>query len=193
MKLIAHGAEAKVYEENTIIIKERISKSYRIPEIDRKIIQQRTRKEIKILQKLQQIGVKAPRFIKQEGSKIYMDKIEGSPVKNIINEGNQNELLKNIGIIVSQMHNADVVHGDLTTLNFIVNTEIYVIDFGLSTISRKDEDKAVDLYVFERALRCVHSDSYVQSFYDGYKIFGKPSVITRLEEVRLRGRKREEN
>ena len=52
MKIIARGAEAVLYKENNSLIKERIKKSYRIPEIDIPLRKIRTRREAKILEKL---------------------------------------------------------------------------------------------------------------------------------------------
>ena len=42
-EILAQGAEAKIILENGIIIKDRISKSYRHPELDKKIRKQRTK------------------------------------------------------------------------------------------------------------------------------------------------------
>lgn len=60
-----------------------------------------------------------------------------------------------IGAQLAQMHCADVIHGDLTTSNMMLRTggalELVVIDFGLASVSSFWEDKAVDLYVLERA------------------------------------------
>ena len=54
-KLIAQGAEAKIFLSDNIITKNRIKKSYRIPEIDNKIRKSRTKKEIKLLSKASKI------------------------------------------------------------------------------------------------------------------------------------------
>ena len=51
MKLIAQGAEAKLYKEGDILIKDRIKKSYRIEELDKPIRKRRSKKEAKILKK----------------------------------------------------------------------------------------------------------------------------------------------
>ena len=194
MRLIAQGAEAKIFDNGDSIVKTRLSKAYRIPEIDGKIIQTRLRKEVKILAKLEQLGISAPRLIRQEGNSIHMEKIHGRCAKDCINESNHRDILSRIGMLVAQLHNAHIVHGDLTTMNFMVeDARICIIDFGLSYVSSKDEDKAVDLYVFERALKCGHSESYIAAFYEGYRAQGTESVLTRLESVRLRGRKREES
>ena len=73
-------------------------------------------------------------------------------------------------------------------------SSIYLIDFGLSTISQNVEDKAVDLFVLEKAFICSHP-KYEEEFahvLEGYKVTGeKPSdVIRRLDKVRARGRKK---
>lgn len=62
------------------------------------------------------------------------------------------------------MHDAAVVHGDLTTSNILVKDapgteagfEIVLIDFGLAAMQPNVEDKAVDLYVLERAFTSTH-------------------------------------
>jgi TP53 regulating kinase-like protein len=76
--------------------------------------------------------------------------------------------------------------------------EIVLIDFGLATQSLQDEDRAVDLYVLERAFGSTHPrqedwfDAEVLQSPDGYRgsFKGAGVVLKRLEDVRLRGRKR---
>lgn len=76
-----------------------------------------------------------------------------------------------IGHQIALMHAADVVHGDLTTSNLMVRPpsspssgsptsfRVVIIDFGLSFTSSLIEDKAVDLYVLERAFLSTHPHS----------------------------------
>nr|CAD2164943.1 unnamed protein product [Meloidogyne enterolobii] len=67
-----------------------------------------------------------------------------------------------LGSIIQNMHSAGLIHGDLTTSNVLVkkkqdgNLDLILIDFGLSQFSQKPEDKAVDLYVLERAIKSAH-------------------------------------
>jgi TP53 regulating kinase-like protein len=72
--------------------------------------------------------------------------------------------------------------------------DIVLIDFGLATQSIQDEDQAVDLYVLERAFGSTHpqAESLFQEVLKGYgKSYRKGKmVLKRLEEVRLRGRKK---
>ncbi|KAG6808860.1 hypothetical protein H0H93_016409 [Arthromyces matolae] len=74
-------------------------------------------------------------------------------------------------------------------------TELVLIDFGLSYVSTLVEDKAVDLYVLERAFSSTHPDSepLFASVLAAYaQEMGKEwtSISRRLDDVRLRGRKR---
>jgi len=74
------------------------------------------------------------------------------------------------------------------------NGEVVLIDFGLATSSIQDEDKAVDLYVLERAFGSTHPEAE-DEFKEVLKAYGESSrgarvVLKRLEDVRLRGRKK---
>jgi len=61
-------------------------------------------------------------------------------------------LLRQAGILLAKMHNADIVHGDFTPANIIVSkNSVYVIDFGLAEISKKHRRKSYRL-AFDEAL-----------------------------------------
>ena len=84
--------------------------------------------------------------------------------------------------------------------NNIVNSEeveIFVIDFGLGSSNASEEDKAVDLYVLERAIISTHPNSelLVSNIMDRYSKASQPkkclAVYKRLEDVKRRGRKRD--
>jgi len=75
--------------------------------------------------------------------------------------------------------------------------EVILIDFGLashSTQNLQDEDRAVDLYVLERAFAATHPAAeplfkeVLRAYGESFK--GAKTVLRRLEDVRLRGRKR---
>ncbi|KAK7064828.1 Bud32 protein kinase [Favolaschia claudopus] len=115
-------------------------------------------------------------------------------------------LMQLIGQEIAKMHLADVIHGDLTTSNMMLRhpssfdpqrptTELVLIDFGLSFHSSLVEDKAVDLYVLERAFSSTHPESepLFASVLKAYEeAMGKDwtPIKRRLDDVRLRGRKR---
>jgi TP53 regulating kinase-like protein len=105
------------------------------------------------------------------------------------------------------------MHGDLTTSNMLVHadlaanaataaagdapalpTKVFLIDFGLSFFSDLVEDRSVDFYVMERAVQTTHahSEHLIHMVYNTYKnknVLGN-KVMTRLNDVRARGRKK---
>ena len=70
------------------------------------------------------------------------------------------------------------------------------IDFGLASSQPADEDKAVDIYVMERAFISTHPNSQplIAQVLAAYREVSNPklcaAVMRKLEEVRMRGRKR---
>ena len=131
----------------------------------------------------------------------------------------EKSLMSKIGKELGKMHELGIVHGDLTTSNLmlrpvvhvglmngnsagsiamrrrqLLDGEIVLIDFGLAAQSIQDEDKAVDLYVLERAFGSTHPEAeelfqeVLRSYGESYK--GAKVVLKRLEDVRMRGRKR---
>lgn len=106
-----------------------------------------------------------------ETSLIYMEYIEGISVREFLvtAEGEtpeaQSRVAKEIGTALGKMHNIEVIHGDLTTSNLMMRKEtggsVVLIDFGLSYVSNLIEDKAVDLYVLERAFSSTHPNTEV--------------------------------
>ena len=103
------------------------------------------------------------------------------------------KLSREIGEKVAILHNNQIIHGDLTTSNMILNKEIYFIDFGLSFFSRKIEDKAVDLHLLKEALESKHSKIWKKSYrtalgsYTKKAVDGK-EVLKRIKVVEKRGR-----
>ncbi len=193
--IIGHGAEAVLKKQENCVIKERIPKDYRLTEIDTKLRTSRTRRESKILAKLEEINFPAPRLrkIDDKEMKIEMDFVPGPMLKEILSTKHI-EFSKEIGKKIGILHANNIIHSDLTTSNMIYcNNEIHFIDFGLSFISNKIEDKAVDLHLLDRALESKHHEIYtecIKAAFEGYKETNPEwkSVIERLEKVELRGR-----
>ncbi len=198
-KLISQGAEAKLFLENSTVKKDRFPKSYRIKELDNALRNQRARKETKILEKLAAIGFPAPKLItSDEKSQIEMEHIPGKLLKVVLNAKNCTFFGEEIGEKIAILHNNNIIHGDLTTSNMILREkkkEIFFIDFGLSFISLKDEDRAVDLHVLKEALESKHYQFWeecFQSAISAYKKHAKNSaaILKRHEIVEKRGRYR---
>lgn len=189
MKEIARGAEAVIYLEKNRIIKHRVLKGYRIKEIDEALRKTRTRRETKILEKL---NIPHPKLIKADDKemKVEMEYIDGDKLRDVFSV----KLCQKIGEYVGLMHNEGIIHGDLTTSNMILKcNEIYLIDFGLSFFSAKIEDKAVDLHLLKEALESKHYKEFDEAFKEIIKGYNKTcknadEIINRLEQVEVRGR-----
>tara|TARA_Y100000310_G_scaffold280679_1_gene300578 strand:+ start:217 stop:819 length:603 start_codon:yes stop_codon:yes gene_type:complete len=194
MKKIAQGAEAKLYLTDSKIIKDRFKKGYRIKEIDQKLRKSRTKSEAKIFGKLADINFPSPKLIKTDNKqKITMEYIKGPKVRDILEDKDYKKLSEEVGKKIAILHNNNIIHGDLTTSNMILNKEVYFIDFGLSYFSHKIEDRAVDLHLLKQALESKHYKIWEKCFKAAIKAYKKESkqakeVLTRLETVEKRGR-----
>ena len=222
LNVLKQGAEAKLYiglTENSnqeAIVKERFKKSYRHPDLDKSLTSKRIKNEVKLIQKAEALKINVPKVFRADlqNGIIVMEYLKDSITcrEYIINEVKNNsafesvlkEISVKIGNIIGTLHYNEIIHGDLTTSNILIvkknkedtETTIYFIDFGLSSVSNNLEDKAVDLYVLERALLSTHSQQaefIFEKILEGYKqshIKDVDKVIERFELVRLRGRKR---
>jgi TP53 regulating kinase-like protein len=130
-----------------------------------------------------------------EKAAIIMQEIPGKPVHDLP-ESKIIELSKEIGKLAGMLHKNGVMHGDLTTSNFILfQKTVFVIDFGLSQNTIKPEDHAVDLRLIKEILNSAHAKIMLSSwknFLLGYKsIVGIAyySKITKLvSDIESRGR-----
>jgi Kae1-associated kinase Bud32 len=190
MREIARGAEAVLYEDKYTVIKHRLKKNYRIKELDDELRKQRTRREASLLQK---IPIPHPRLIDTDDKeRIVMEKIKGEKLREVLDQ--KPGLAIKIGELVAELHNHNIIHGDLTTSNMILCEKrgIVFIDFGLSFHSEKFEGKAVDVHLFKQALNSKHFKVYdkaLKGFLKGYERANHyHEIMQRLKEVELRGR-----
>jgi len=195
MKVIAQGAEAIISVEDTVLYKQRIPKTYRIPEIDLKLRKLRTRSEAKLLTKAEGIAPKVL-AVDEEKMLITMEYLHGDLLKDVLDDlpaSQRKKLLHELGKKVGTLHDNDIIHGDLTTTNMIAHHDtVRLIDFGLGMISKKIEDKAVDLHLLKQALASKHYRHSHEAFVhvlEGYKQAKDHSlVLARLEKIEKRGR-----
>ncbi len=202
MKLRKKGAEADIYQtkwqDSNAILKIRKIKNYRNPALDLKIRRQRTIKESQMLSHVRSLGIPTPLvyFVNLKKSSITMQEIPGTPVHDLP-ESKIIALSRQIGKLVGVLHKNGVMHGDLTTSNFILfkNTTVFVIDFGLSQNTVKPEDHAVDLRLIKEILNSAHAKIMApawKNFLIGYKsVVGYSNYvkITKLVlDIESRGR-----
>ncbi len=195
-KIIAQGAEAIIIQKNNQILKRRIKKSYRLPELDEKIRKQRTKKEAKILEKASKL-IPVPKLLKlnEKTKEISIEYIKGKKLSDYLDSLDYQKICRQIGEQIAILHDANIIHGDLTTSNMIMQektNKLFFIDFGLGFISSRIEDKAVDLHLIKEALEAKHfkiAEKCFKIILDGYKISKQnDEVIQRLEKVEKRGR-----
>lgn len=197
-KIVAQGAEALIREKGNTITKDRVKKSYRLPILDNKLRKQRTKSEVRLIDKLSS-NIPVPQVISSSEYQIVLERIKGKKLSQYLDKlKNKDKIAKLIGINTARMHDLNIIHGDLTTSNMIYSkSKIFFIDFGLGFSSSRAEDKAVDLHVLKEALEAKHykfADKLWQIILNSYKKTSIHSDLTlkQLEKVESRGRYKEQ-
>lgn len=185
----ARGAEAVVQIEADQVVKRRVGKRYRHPDLDLRLIHERTRAEARLLSETRRHGVPTPIIRDISPDTIVMELISGKKLRDTLTS----EYLQDVGRVVGLMHNAGFIHGDLTTCNIIIRNErCYLIDFGLGFNSSEIEARGVDIHVLFQVLESTAPDhpQLKESFIEGYReTFPEADeVLIREHEIDLRGR-----
>ncbi|KEG15135.1 protein kinase [Trypanosoma grayi] len=240
--VLSQCAESKVYECNfynyRAVCKHRFPKMYRHPVLDHKLREQRTVREARALVRCRKHGVEAPTVfaVDRDRCAIVMERIDGLMVRDVLNNEQggvsalAERLLRGMGEVVGLLHSADIIHGDLTTSNFMCRGQhldkeegrehqqrgqvpqmfvrglaagtscregLVVLDFGLVVDKNSAEERAVDLYVLERAIKSSHpflehvaSSLVLDGYHRTIDVHKGAATVARLEAVRARGRKR---
>jgi Kae1-associated kinase Bud32 len=203
MQLIYRGAESILYiddfEGEKVLVKERIKKSYRIPQIDEKLRKYRTREEVKLLTAARAVGVPTPNIlhVDEKNYRIVMEFIDGQRIKELLNSSDEKTVEKTcieIGKLVGKLHENGIVHGDLTTSNMILKDDkIFFIDFGLGSFSKRLEDQGTDLNLLLEALKATHFkvlnicwSNIVKGYKKEYKFADR--VLEKVVEIEKRAR-----
>jgi len=179
MKLVNRGAEADVYSttwnKKKAILKIRKTKSYRNALLDQKIRKQRTVRESQILSQVKSFGVSTPLiyFLDTNKCSILMQQIDGKIVRDL-RDSEIVKICREIGKTVGIMHKNGIMHGDLTTSNFIVEKKkLFLIDFGLANRTEKPDDHAIDLRLFKEILNSAHAKVMEKSWKNFQKGYSK--------------------
>ena len=178
MKLIKKGAEGDlfltVWNKQKAVLKARKEKNYRNSQLDNRIRKQRTIRESEIISEVKSFGISTPLvyFVDTKNCTILMQYITGILIHDLP-KSKLTLICKKIGQVVGTMHKNGIMHGDLTTSNFILSHgKIFVIDFGLAIRTKKPIDHAVDLRLFKEILNSAHVSvmkNAWKNFLRGYK------------------------
>ena len=190
------GAEAIVetieWHGQIVVSKVRNKRGYRHPSLEKRLVVERLRSEARIMERLLSKGISVPAIygVNITENSLLMEYIDGKTLEKVLREKDfMNNLVKTAELL-STIHSCQVVHGDPTTSNFLVTDKIYAIDFGLSSISEDDEDRASDLRVFLESLESHHSEINGRDiFLSAYSKWTKSKpVLEALKVLELRGR-----
>ncbi|HLC68670.1 MAG TPA: KEOPS complex kinase/ATPase Bud32 [Candidatus Bilamarchaeaceae archaeon] len=177
------GAEAVlrkgVFLGKNVVIKERKPKRYRVKALDEMLRIQRTRQEARLLHKAKKAGVPAPVVLAVDTFSITMTYIMGSRPRAAA-------YYRTAGKYLAQLHAADIIHGDYTPANLLVNKgRLTVIDFGLGFFSTDVEDKAIDVLTMLKSI----GENEGKLFLQGYRTYkGYQQAMQRMEQVKGRVR-----
>jgi N6-L-threonylcarbamoyladenine synthase/protein kinase Bud32 len=204
--ILGRGAEAKVttsmFGDIPSVKKVRYPKGYRTAEMDRNITTSRIKNEARILRGIRSLGIRTPYIldIDIEGRMLTMELLKGPRLASLLNvlpPEKQKESLREMGRITGAIHNGNIVHGDLTTSNFIILKkdpimELGLIDCSLGERTEEVEKKGVDLRLFFEVLYSTHGslEKFENDFHEGYSETnsGWAEVRSKLREITKRGR-----
>ena len=201
MKILKKGAEADVYISSwngkKSVLKIRKEKKYRNSSLDTRIRKQRTIREAQIISHVKSFGISTPLiyFVNYKNFSIYMQYVKGKLIRDMDEKSIPKTCLQ-IGMIVGTLHQNGIMHGDLTTSNFILTSKhLFVIDFGLANRTEKPDDHAIDLRLFKEILNSAHANVMKKSwknFITGYeKSVGKKhckKILELVSVIESRGR-----
>ena len=202
LELLHEGAEATVtagkWMGKPAVLKMRRPRSYRHPDLDRRLTRSRLSVEVRVLGRLQQSGFSSPSLYDCdiEESWILISRIDGRPLYEAISDGSAGiDVMENIGALIRRLHEEDISHGDLTTHNILIDEmgNISLIDFGLARVSPELEHMGLDLQVLNECLTASHSElgGAVDAMLRGYIDAGNneaANVVSRFETIRGRVR-----
>ena len=204
-EILAVGAESIIFKikqgEHYFLLKHRPKKPYLLDVIDESIRKLRTNRECKMITIARKLGIATPAIYALDKKKhtLLMDYIEGKQLKEIVDiipEKTLEMMCKKFGSLIALLHQGNVIHGDPTTSNVIVDnqSQLWLVDFGLSEMNATIEMKGVDLHLIRRAFETTHwnfQKIMLESTLEGYTdIMGEDAkdILSRMLKIRERGR-----
>jgi TP53 regulating kinase and related kinases len=187
--LVKRGAEADIYivdwDNKKAVLKVRSPKSYRHQELDLAIRKYRTIHEARFLSAAKSAGIMTPfvHFVDPVRAEIIMEFIEGQNIRDALTP----DICYKIGRYAALLHGRNIIHGDLTTSNFVMNKRLVLLDFGLSYYSERTEDMATDIRLIKEVFTSAHISvrNAFSFFVDGYtSVAGRKKTDKILENVR---------
>ncbi|WP_425498541.1 bifunctional N(6)-L-threonylcarbamoyladenine synthase/serine/threonine protein kinase [Haloprofundus halobius] len=195
------GAEATVEFRDERVVKRRLPKAYRHPELDARLRRERTVAEARLTSEARRAGVPTPlvRDVDVREATITFQRVGEADLAATLDS----DAVTDVGRHLAALHRVGIAHGDPTTRNVRVDESTgegdardggrtFLIDFGLGFHTGHVEDHAMDLHVFEQSVEGTAGDPepLVEAFEAGYAAVGDDEVLARLRTVESRGRYR---
>lgn len=206
--LARQGAEAVVAAaqgfQPPALAKRREVKRYRHATLDAMLRSDRSRDEANLLCAARRAGVPVPVLfdVDRAGGELAIEQILGETLREAL-PTDADEIagrrLAELGRLAARLHDAGLVHGDLTPSNVMVPDaaapdRLVLIDFGLGSFTRESEPRGVDLHLVEEALEATESRAapLFAAFLASYKATASDptDALRRLDDIRERGRYR---
>ena len=138
--LLRQGAEGRLYTGSFLgqksIVKERFSKKYRHPQLDERLTKERLKGEIRSLMRCKMANIRTPTiyYVDMNNGLFVMEYLDSAKtcrdyINNLLTNSTENvdetqtkliKLSMKIGQTLGLMHKNNVIHGDLTTSNMMV-------------------------------------------------------------------------
>jgi N6-L-threonylcarbamoyladenine synthase/protein kinase Bud32 len=187
------GAEATVTVAGDRVVKRRVPKAYRHPDLDARLRAERTRAEARLTSAARRVGVPTPvvRDVDPATGTLVFQRVGTDDLA----AGLTPDRCRAVGRHLATIHAAGFVHGDPTTRNVRIGGDddpVFLIDFGLGYHTGHVEDHAMDLHVFRGSVAgtAADPDTLRDAFEAGYAADGDDGVLDRLREIEARGRYR---
>jgi len=184
------GAEAIVTMGDRVT-KRRVGKTYRHPDLDAGLRENRTATEARLTSLARRRGVPTPVLydVDPTEARLVVERVGEADLAAGLTERRVRQVAEGLAAI----HDAGFVHGDPTTRNVRIapgTDRVYLVDFGLGYHTEDVEDYAMDLHVFEGSVVGTSDDAETlcRAFEDGYREAGSGAVLDRLREIEGRGR-----
>jgi TP53 regulating kinase-like protein len=153
------------------------------------------------LAKAKDAGIRTPIIYEIDipNTTLVLEYLNGEILKTLLPKASKKEMreiCEQLGEEIGKLHNAGIIHGDLTTSNIIKikkSKQLAFIDFGLGYSSDKIEDVGIDLFLLERAFRNTHSTIFAEAWklvmrgYKNVSAYAK-EIESKLLEITSRGR-----
>jgi TP53 regulating kinase-like protein len=137
-------------------------------------------------------GIMTPfvHFVDPGKAEIIMEFIEGQNIRDMLTP----DICYQIGRCAALLHTSKIIHGDLTTSNFVMNKRLALLDFGLSYYSERIEDMATDIRLIKEVFTSAHIAvrKAFPRFVEGYaSVVGRKrmdKILVHVRKIEQRGR-----